>query len=590
MSTGPQLKGDSLRRQVERSEKFARENSLTLDTAFRLADIGMSGFTGENLERGDLGKFLIAVRAGQIAKGSYLIVESLDRLSRAKARSSLRVFLELLDAGIVIASLIDGHVYTADSDHSELILSLGVMQRAHDESRTKSDRGAAAWEAKRKNAGTKILTSTTRTWLKPRADRTGFEVIEARAKVVRRIFSDCADRGMGVKSIAVRLNSEGVKPFGPKGRGWSKTFILRLLRSRSVLGEFQPSTRVGGKNRPAGDVIANYYEPILDEAVFYRAQNAINKRRGAGGRKGTNFTNLFGKIAFCAGCGAKLHVVNKGVRGGRALACVNASDGLGECRPVFWKLTDFELSFLTFVKEIDLGSLTSSVVDQHERQAVDAEIQAKRGRLEETKVQRDRAFQLIVEGESDYLKQKLRELDALVVELEERLAGLTEKRRQLSTETERFAQSRVEIAGLIEQIHAQTGHQAFVLRSTLASRLRDLVDAVYVFPGHPSTDRKRRSSAASHEGRFFNIQFRDATFRTVYPSADDPTKFEALAASDEGAVNDHLVRNQLRHSGIENPTPEQYDEMTERLRRTGSPFLNPSWEADVSSAERGDCD
>ncbi len=488
MSTGPQLKGDSLRRQVERSEKFARENGLILDTSFRLADIGMSGFTGENLERGDLGKFLMAVRAGQIAKGSYLIVESLDRLSRAKARQSLRVFLELLDAGIVIASLIDGHVYTADSDHSELILSLGVLQRAHDESRTKSDRGAAAWENKRRNAGSKILTSTTRTWLKPRADKSGFDIVEARAKIVRRIFSDCADRGMGVKTIAVRLNNEGVKSFGPKARGWSKTFVLRLLRSRSVLGEFQPATRVGGKNRPAGDVILGYYPAIITEDLYFKAQSAINKRRGGGGRKGASFTNLFGKISFCAACGAKLHIVNKGARGGRVLACVNALEGLGACRPVFWRLVDLELSFLTFVREIDLGALSNSLVDQHERQAVDAEIQVKEGRLDDVKVQRDRAFQLVVEAGSDYLRAKLRELDALVGELDKQLTTLMEKRRQLSYQNEAFAQSRVEIASLIDRIQSQAGDEAYVLRSTLASRMRDLVGAVRVFPGHPSTN------------------------------------------------------------------------------------------------------
>lgn len=529
MSTGPQLRGDSLRRQVERSEAFAAEHGLTLDTTLRLADLGVSAYDGSNL-RGQLGVFLDAVKAGRIEKGSVLIVESLDRLSRAKARQSLRTFLELLDSGISITTLIDGRTYTEESDHSELMVSLGVMQRAYDESRTKSDRGAKAWENKRRNAGSKILTSTTRTWLKPRADRTGFDVVEARAKVVRRIFSDCADHGMGVKTIAVRLNNEGVKAFGPRGRGWSKTFILRLLRSRSVLGEFQPSTRVGGKNRPAGDVIVGYYPAILDEATFYRAQNAINKRRGAGGRRGTNFTNLFGKIAFCAGCGARLHVVNKGVRGGRALACVNALEGLGDCRPVFWKLTDLELSFLSFVKEIDLGSLSSSVVDQHERQAVDAEIQAKQGRLEEAKVQRDRAFQLIIEGGSDYLSAKLRELDALVVDLEAQLTALMEKRGSLSRETEAFAQSRVEIAGLIDRIQTQTGDQAYVLRSTLASRLRDTVEAVRVFPGHPSTDRKRRSSAASHEGRYFRVEFKDGTERTVFPSADDPLKFKAFMA------------------------------------------------------------
>ncbi len=42
----------------------------------------MSGYTGANIETGSFGRFLEAVRNGEIPKGSYLLVESLDRLSR----------------------------------------------------------------------------------------------------------------------------------------------------------------------------------------------------------------------------------------------------------------------------------------------------------------------------------------------------------------------------------------------------------------------------------------------------------------------------------------------------------------------------
>jgi hypothetical protein len=528
-----------------------------------------------------------------------LIVESLDRLSRQKVIAALSMFLELLVAGVKVVTLIDQQIYDAEANANELMNSLGQLSRAHDESVHKSDRGAKAWEAKRRSAGSKNLTSTCRTWLKPRTDKKGFDVIDGHAKIIRRVFADCADHGMGVKAIAIRLNKEGVRAFGPRGRAWTKTFVLRLLRSRTVLGEFQPCTRVGSKSRPTGDPIVGYHPAIVTEEVYFRAQNALNKRRGAGGRKGGKFTNLFGKIATCAGCGARFHIVHRGRKGGRSLACSNAREGSSDCRPVSWKLTDFELSFLTFVKEIDLGSLFSSVVDQHDRQAVENEIRAKQGRLDAAKGQRDRAFHLIVEGDSDYLKQKLRELDALVIELEGQLKALTEKQRQLSRESEAFATSRIEIAGLIEQIQTQIGDQTYVLRSTLASRLRDIVEAVRVFPGQPSTDPDRRSSAASHEGRYFQVEFKDGTARTVFPSARDPAKFEAFVATTEGAVTDHQVRQLLRRYGIEDPTSDQYDEMVADLVAAGrSHFtaggdefremmkLDLKWRKDLSDAER----
>ena len=54
MSTNLQIKGDSLRRQTELSEKYATDNNLELVKDFRLQDIGVSAFKGANVEKGAL--------------------------------------------------------------------------------------------------------------------------------------------------------------------------------------------------------------------------------------------------------------------------------------------------------------------------------------------------------------------------------------------------------------------------------------------------------------------------------------------------------------------------------------------------------
>jgi DNA invertase Pin-like site-specific DNA recombinase len=82
MSTDIQALGDSKRRQIELSEAFAAKYDLQLDTDFNLHDIGVSAFKGANIASGALGKFLQAVQDKKIPQGSYLLVESLDRLSR----------------------------------------------------------------------------------------------------------------------------------------------------------------------------------------------------------------------------------------------------------------------------------------------------------------------------------------------------------------------------------------------------------------------------------------------------------------------------------------------------------------------------
>ncbi|HEY2247309.1 MAG TPA: recombinase family protein, partial [Bradyrhizobium sp.] len=88
MSTDLQLKGDSRRRQLDASTAYAADHGLDLASDAQLEDIGISAYKGANVKDGALGQFLTAVKAGTVEKDSYLIVESLDRLSREDRRGT----------------------------------------------------------------------------------------------------------------------------------------------------------------------------------------------------------------------------------------------------------------------------------------------------------------------------------------------------------------------------------------------------------------------------------------------------------------------------------------------------------------------
>ncbi|MEB3047675.1 recombinase family protein [Rhizobium mulingense] len=126
MSTRKQLRGDSLRRQLERSKAFADEHSLLLDDS--LQDLGVSAWKGKNFKTGALGRFLAMVESGEIPKGSYLLIESLDRLSREAVPDALTLFMAIINAGIVIATLgEDRQIYSRDrlnGDWTKLIIGL----------------------------------------------------------------------------------------------------------------------------------------------------------------------------------------------------------------------------------------------------------------------------------------------------------------------------------------------------------------------------------------------------------------------------------------------------------------------------------
>src|SRR5512146_390854 len=206
MSTDAQLKGDSLRRQLQLSLEYAARQGWELAEQDQLRDIGISAFSGANVSDGALGQFLEAIRKEKVQAGSVLIVESLDRLSRQEVIKSLGLFIGILEAGVNIVTLADGRTYTSSSDFADLTFSRAVMSRAHDESQTKSHRVSAAWSDKRRNINARKLTTKCPSWLSLSPDENRFEVLPDRVRVLTRIFEESA-AGIGSYSIARRLNA-----------------------------------------------------------------------------------------------------------------------------------------------------------------------------------------------------------------------------------------------------------------------------------------------------------------------------------------------------------------------------------------------
>ncbi|BDY05383.1 recombinase family protein [Ferrimonas sp. YFM] len=323
-----QIHGDSLRRQSTAAQSYAAEHDLELIDVY--LDKGRSGYHGHHVEYGELGALVKMVEAGEIEQGTVLLVESLDRLSRQKVTTALQQFLSLLNAGIEIATLMDGKRYTADSvnDLPDLMMSLLVMARAHEESAAKSVRSKANWERQRQEAkeSGKPVKWTPPAWLKRTED--SYEVIEDRASVVKEIFKLCIE-GHGYYSIATDLNQRGIKPFG-RAQGWAVASVRKIITSRAPIGELQPRRVIGGKGaaKPDGDPIPNLFPRIVSDADWHEAQKAVGKRKlGGGGKSGNNFANLFQGVFHCS-CGATMQV-NKKPSGRPYCVCYNAKTGQG---------------------------------------------------------------------------------------------------------------------------------------------------------------------------------------------------------------------------------------------------------------------
>jgi DNA invertase Pin-like site-specific DNA recombinase len=172
----------------------------------------------------------------------------LDRLSREEILPAHTLFLSIVQAGINLVTLTDKRVYRAKTTNLvDMITSLVIMERAHEESKTKSMRVGAAWKNKRSKAvAGQPMTARCPAWLQPSADRKSYEVIPERVELIREIFADTA-AGIGMFSIATRLNKAGVPAFVGK-KGWK---IVRCKNARKPCRSRRvPATR---ESRRAAD-------------------------------------------------------------------------------------------------------------------------------------------------------------------------------------------------------------------------------------------------------------------------------------------------------------------------------------------------
>ena len=547
MSTDIQLKGDSLRRQTELSKKYADENGLELVEDFNLSDIGVSAFRGANVTDGNLGKFIKAVENGEIRKGSYLLVESLDRLTRQKLNAAQLLFMRITAAGINIVTLADKQVYKAgEQDLGQMIVSLVIMSRAFEESEMKSQRLSAVWENKRRNIADRVLTKHCPAWLKISDDKTKYVPISARVKVVKSIF-EWAANGHGSHLITRKLNSTNVEPFG-RSSGWVESYVTKILLNRAVLGEFQPHTKEAGKRVPIGPVVEGYFPQIIDEKLFLRVRLERKKRKTSGsGRVGYKCSNLFTHLVKCSRCGWPMRFVNKGKppKGGTYLTCSKALSGQN-CRSKTWSYSDFETSFFHLVHEIDLQAILDGTKKLSLAASVRDEIEVTQERMADLIDKRENTYQLVVgKTKTDgFLREKLDELSIQIEVCENTISELGKK---LETASANIGKASNDGLDWLEIIRDQNSQDLLEKRVLVASKLKDLIGTIRVDTVGKVVDKEAMIERAkldgmpdelmdaykmhiesqdysAFEGPSFVVHFHEATVVQVFPSQHNPTQ------------------------------------------------------------------
>jgi DNA invertase Pin-like site-specific DNA recombinase len=354
-----QATGNSTARQQAYAARWAEEHGLQLDESLTMRDEGLSAFHQKHIKSGALGVFLAAVEDGKVPPGSVLVVEGLDRLSRAEPIQAQAQLAQIVNAGITVVTASDGKAYsreTLKATPMDLVYSLLVMIRAHEESDTKSKRVTAAivklctgWQA-----GTwkgKIRNGKDPQWV--RETETGWELVPDKADALREAVAMYL-RGLSGSLIVQRLASLGISPTTAT---LSATHLYKLLKNPALIGIKRIS--VGGEDFE----LANYYPAVLTEAEWSDLQTA-GGQRGRRGAKSTVPHIITGLgITYCGYCGRAMSGQNlfgkvkvPGDRlnpGYRRLLCAGLQYGTGRCaHPKSRSVAPVERAIMTFCSDI----------------------------------------------------------------------------------------------------------------------------------------------------------------------------------------------------------------------------------------------
>jgi DNA invertase Pin-like site-specific DNA recombinase len=309
-SDAKQATGGSIDRQETNAKRWAEENGLTLDESLTMRDEGLSAYHQKHVKSGALGLFLEAVNAGKIPSGSVLVVEALDRLSRAKPRVAQTQLTQIVDAGLIVVTANDGKQYSQkslDDNPMEMIYSLLQMIRANEESDSKSKRVKAAirrqcenWVSGKRRE--RIVNGRDPGWV--RWNGTAFELIPERAEGMRMVIKLFLE-GHGYVRIAKELDKHGLVVTGKNATGW----IYMLIQRPDLIG-VRLLKADGEQYR-----LENYYPRLISDDDFALLQLEYARRRlkpGEVGRKG-KFPSIFTgtEVGTCGCCGRKLVTQNQ---------------------------------------------------------------------------------------------------------------------------------------------------------------------------------------------------------------------------------------------------------------------------------------
>lgn len=493
--------GISLERQTARARAYCEERGWSLDDELRYKyeDLGKSGFSGANRETGALGQLLADLQRGEIERGSCLLIEAFDRLTREDLPAAVMLLLDLLQGGLVIVTLADRRVWQSGMDTTDFMFSVMLLSRGHEESKRRSDLSKANFRRARE-LGDQRTFGTAPGWLIRKdgsEDGVWWVVDEEKAESVRKVFEACSD-GLGSKAIAARANREAwripTRTTSASTAHWHAQMPQIILRNRSVLGEHEHwdmsldarrRAAVAGassawRGEPTGIRSDSYYPRIVSDDLWRRAHAAIDARRAAPPKKSQQFWNIWSGVMRCGWCGAAMQrkIERKGhlraqlvcsAQLARACTCEHSPNGSA-------KLTDAPLLYHVCMEGGRLMGLGPN------RAKLIKELDAARGELAALKQSESNMILIVSDvGYSPELSKKMRENRDAQERCGEAISRLERELDQVDAGDSGALFGDMKYAARIEQVLYEAGEIEAEERAVFNRRLLRAVHAIWLF-------------------------------------------------------------------------------------------------------------
>ena len=384
-----------------------------------------------NKVKGNLGKFLAKVKAGEIAPGSVLIVDDIARFSRNEDPIEV-----LYDLNNLLKKGIELHL-CANKDHltkeklaanKSIIHSwLGPIIAAGEYSKELTRKVNKAFDTKRKMIadGKKVVMGKwTPFWLDfipdepDKVNTTGIFKFNARATFMETTIADYMEKGMSLHRITQNLNERNV-PCVMNGKCWKNGMVSQIFRNKTLMGT---ATLKGVE-------YADYYPALIDQKRFdalqLRMKSNIHRKTIPTDQQRANA--LFSGMCKCKACGGNVGVWCPSYVNMRKYDFHNAfyctkNKAKKDCQVHDTMLTEeVELDFFMNVLQEPTGSVIASAT-----QEVNSETTTTRARLNEIEASMDKCVKLTqVPGMPlDKISAQLADLEQERVALKNQLAQL----------------------------------------------------------------------------------------------------------------------------------------------------------------------